>query len=213
MRDEFEKELQDILIGFDRQPEAGAWDEIKWRIQGRVFSFLSPSVFLWGTVAILLGGWMWWQLGPSTPLEQKNKPVPIENDLFRVHTVYSMDKKGEWQLSSIDTVILDEALYAVFKTGRSLFKRNCGVCHAVDMITRASGPALGGITQLRSREWLYAFTRNSQAMIAAGDPIALEVWNKWKPAVMTPFLSLTDEELKAIYAFIDIKTPGDFVPE
>jgi hypothetical protein len=44
MRDDFEKELQDVLSGFNREPDAGAWQAIEKRIGGRAFSFLNPPV-------------------------------------------------------------------------------------------------------------------------------------------------------------------------
>jgi cytochrome c2 len=212
MRDDFEKELQDVLSGFNREPDAGAWPAIQTRIEGRVFPFLNPQVFLWGTVAILLGGWLWWQWQPGFSDQPSDPPAQQSSRLIRVDTIYSRGPHGE-EIMEVDTVFFDEVAFALYKKGRQLFSKNCGICHATDMITNATGPALGGITKLRSREWLYAFTRNSQAMIAAGDPIAVEVWNRWKPAVMPSFLSLTDEELEAIYTFIDVKTPGGGVPE
>jgi hypothetical protein len=47
MRDDFEKELQDVLSGFNREPDAGAWQAIEKRIGGRAFSFLNPQVLMW----------------------------------------------------------------------------------------------------------------------------------------------------------------------
>jgi cytochrome c2 len=198
MRDDFEKELQDVLSGFNREPDAGAWQAIEKRIGGRAFSFLNPQVLMWGIVAILLGGGLWWQWRPSISEQHHEPSAQQRSRLIRIDTIYSSGSDGK-EIMEVDTIFFDEVAFALYKKGRQLFSKNCGICHAADMIMNATGPALGGITKLRSREWLYAFTRNSQAMIAAGDPIAVEVWNRWKPAVMPSFLSLTDEELEAIY--------------
>lgn len=211
MRDDFEKELQDVLSGFDRKPELGSWRMIKGRIQGNAVPLIRPSYFVWGIVVILLGAWLWFEQQPNFPKKQSIQPTSQSKEFIRIDTTYSIDRKGK-ETMSIDTVFFDTAIFALYKKGEQLYKK-CSVCHATDMVTRATGPALGGVTKIRSRDWLYDFTRNSQRMIAAQDPIALELWDKWKPAVMTSFPDLTDNDLEAIYAYIDIKTPGNFVPE
>lgn len=86
--------------------------------------------------------------------------------------------------------------------GEKLFDSHCANCHGT-LVSKLTGPALGGVTRKRSKEWLYAFTRNSQEMIASGDPEAVAVWKEWTPAIMTPFPDLTDEELSNIFGYID----------
>src|SRR5690348_12256406 len=75
--------------------------------------------------------------------------------------------------------------------GATLFKQKCTACHALN--SKVVGPALKGITEKRSEEWLIKWVRNSQAMIAAGDPEAVKIFNEFKPAVMTPFPELTED--------------------
>lgn len=87
--------------------------------------------------------------------------------------------------------------------GEKLFNAGCASCHNKDMKSKLTGPALGGITEKRSKEWLYEFTRNSQKMIASGDIQAVELWNEWKPTVMNSFPYLTDEELSSIFSYIE----------
>ena len=88
--------------------------------------------------------------------------------------------------------------------GKDLFKSYCAACHAKDMRSAATGPALGG-SQAR---WgddvaLYAWIRNSQALIADGHPRATELWNQYKPTVMTAFPNLTDDEIGSIMAYVN----------
>jgi hypothetical protein len=71
------------------------------------------------------------------------------------------------------------------------------------LVSQLTGPALGGVTRKRSKEWLYAFTRNSQEMIASGEEDAVALWKEWQPVVMTSFPDLTDEELSNIFGYID----------
>ena len=85
--------------------------------------------------------------------------------------------------------------------GKTLFRNYCAQCHAKDMKTAGTGPALGGTEDRWSdypREDLYGWIRNSQAMIQAGHPRAVELWEAWKPTVMTPWPNLTDEDIESI---------------
>ncbi|MEM6318865.1 MAG: c-type cytochrome [Bacteroidota bacterium] len=90
--------------------------------------------------------------------------------------------------------------------GKNLFKVNCASCHAKDMKSNLTGPALGGVEERWAdypQEDLYAWIRNSQAQIASGHPRATELWNEWKPVVMTNFVNLTDDQIANILAYID----------
>jgi hypothetical protein len=150
MRDDFEKELQDVLSGFNREPDAGAWQAIEKRIGGRAFSFLNPQVLMWGIVAILLGGGLWWQWRPSISEQHHEPSAQQRSRLIRIDTIYSSGSDGK-EIMEVDTIFFDEVAFALYKKGRQLFSKNCGICHAADMIMNATGPALGGITKLRSR--------------------------------------------------------------
>ncbi len=88
--------------------------------------------------------------------------------------------------------------------GKALFTANCASCHAKNMKTALTGPALGGAeAKWDSKENLYAWIRNSQAMIKKGHPRATELWNQYKPTVMTAFPKLTDEEIASMLLYID----------
>ena len=90
--------------------------------------------------------------------------------------------------------------------GKNLFKVNCASCHAKDMKSNLTGPALGG-TQERWADYpeedLYSWIRNSQALISTGHPRANELWSQWKPTVMTNFQNLTDDQIANILGYID----------
>lgn len=88
--------------------------------------------------------------------------------------------------------------------GKNLFKANCATCHARDMKSKLTGPALGGVEERWAdypQEDLYSWIRNSQALIAEGHPRAVELWNEWN-SVMTNF-NLTDEQIANILAYVD----------
>lgn len=95
--------------------------------------------------------------------------------------------------------------------GKTLFTANCASCHAKNMKSALTGPALGGVeAKWDSKDNLYAWIRNSQAMIKAGHPRAIEVWNQYKPTVMTAFPTLTDDDIASILVYIDGVNQGTY---
>lgn len=95
--------------------------------------------------------------------------------------------------------------------GKTLFLNNCASCHAKDMKTKLTGPALAGTEERWAsfpRTDLYKWIRNSQQLISTGHPRATELWNEWKPTVMTSFASLKDEEIENVLAFIKQQAEG-----
>ena len=90
--------------------------------------------------------------------------------------------------------------------GKTLFMNQCASCHNKNMKDDLTGPALAGLEERwanYSREELYNWIRNSQAMIASGHPRAVELWNRWKPTVMNSFPAFTDEEIESIFLYIN----------
>ena len=95
--------------------------------------------------------------------------------------------------------------------GATLFRNYCGSCHAKNMKDNLTGPALGGVEGRWGeypRQDLYAWIRNSQAMIAQGHPRAVAVWEEWKPTVMTNFPALTDLEIESLLLYINNQYEG-----
>jgi mono/diheme cytochrome c family protein len=98
--------------------------------------------------------------------------------------------------------------------GKVLFTNYCAACHAKDMKSALTGPALGGSEALwDTKENLYSWIRNSQGMIQAGHPRAVELWNKYKPTVMTAFPSLTDDEIASLLLYVDGVYTGTYPPK
>lgn len=90
--------------------------------------------------------------------------------------------------------------------GETLFKNYCASCHNKNMRDPLTGPALGEAEANWAeypREDLYTWIRNSQAMIEEGHPRATQLWNEWKPTVMTSFPALTDPQIENILAYIN----------
>ena len=87
------------------------------------------------------------------------------------------------------------------KAGEALFKANCTTCHLVQ--GKRVGPELMGMTTRHSEEWLIPWIKNSQAMIASGDEVAVALFEEWNRSVMTAFPQLSDDDVRNIIAYVD----------
>jgi mono/diheme cytochrome c family protein len=91
----------------------------------------------------------------------------------------------------------DEASIAA---GEQLFNTNCKTCHRVSQ--RLIGPPLAGVYERApSIDWIKNFVRNSSAVIASGDPYAVNLYNEYNKVMMTSF-PLKDEEIMNILGYI-----------
>ncbi|RZK82041.1 MAG: c-type cytochrome [Pedobacter sp.] len=88
--------------------------------------------------------------------------------------------------------------------GRKLFKDNCGSCH--QLTSNSTGPALTPKLTELDEAWAIKWIRNSPALIASGDPQAVEA-SKFSPAEMTAFPRLTDDQIKNIIAYAKAGEP------
>ena len=86
------------------------------------------------------------------------------------------------------------------KEGQALFKSKCTSCHAVQK--KLVGPALAGMTERHSEEWLVKWIHNSQALIASGDATAIALFEEYNKSVMTSFTDLSDDQIKNIIAYV-----------
>lgn len=87
------------------------------------------------------------------------------------------------------------------KEGETLFKSKCTTCHSVTR--NMVGPALAGMSERHSEEWLVSWIHNSQAMIASGDEVAVQLFADWNNLVMTSFTDLSEDQIKSIIAYVD----------
>lgn len=92
--------------------------------------------------------------------------------------------------------------------GKGLFAANCAQCHARNMKTKATGPALAGVEERWAdypQEDLYNWIKNSQKMITqVKHPRAVELWNEYQ-SVMQAFPNLSDDNIASILLYINEK--------
>ncbi|HVV54588.1 MAG TPA: cytochrome c3 family protein [Mucilaginibacter sp.] len=85
--------------------------------------------------------------------------------------------------------------------GKALFEAKCTTCHAIDR--QVIGPALGPqLTTETDDKWLTKWVQNNQALIAAKDPKALAIYNKFNQAGMTVFGDLSDADVTNILTYV-----------
>ncbi len=99
-------------------------------------------------------------------------------------------------------IVKDVATPETYKpTAEILFKANCASCHKCGQ--DYTGPALqGAVTRWKNKDLLYAFVRNSQAVIAE-DEYAKALFKKWNGTIMTPFNDLSNEQIDGILQYCD----------
>lgn len=108
-----------------------------------------------------------------------------------------------FQLSAADT-----------NAGKTLFTNQCATCHNKNMKDKLTGPALAGVEgRWESKAKLYAWIRNSQAVIASGDAYAVKLYNDYGKSQMTAFPNLTDADIDNILAYINGVVDGSLGPK
>lgn len=94
---------------------------------------------------------------------------------------------------------------ASIDAGAKLFKMNCKSCHKIDK--PATGPALKGVTERQSLEWLMTWIKNPEAVIKSGDAHAVEMFEEYG-SLMTAFPTLTDDDKLSILAYVEAWEPA-----
>ncbi|MCW3084772.1 MAG: c-type cytochrome [Bacteroidetes bacterium] len=100
--------------------------------------------------------------------------------------------------------------HAFAQGGDKIFKQNCAVCHSLGSNT-VTGPGLKDVfTRVPSEEWMHKWIKNNNALIAAGEPYAVKIFNDNKKTAMTVFASsLSDDDITAVMKYIkDYKEPA-----
>ena len=85
----------------------------------------------------------------------------------------------------------------------------CKACHTIGG-GKLIGPDLQGVTERRDEAWLIKFIQNSQALIDAGDPVAVQVFEEYNKIPMPPNPQLNEDQVKDLLLYIESggKIPG-----
>lgn len=86
------------------------------------------------------------------------------------------------------------------EAGKAIFESKCVSCHDLDR--KVVGPALRGVHQKRTGEWLVKWIRNNEALRKSGDKDAIAIYNEFGGAAMDNFESLSEGDVQNIIEFI-----------
>ncbi|MFT6097827.1 MAG: copper(I)-binding protein/cytochrome oxidase Cu insertion factor (SCO1/SenC/PrrC family) [Arenicella sp.] len=91
--------------------------------------------------------------------------------------------------------------------GENLFRTRCMSCHTLDgtLDSKAIGPDLLAVTINRDRQWLVDWLRNPEKMIKAGDPIAVNLYNRYNKILM-PDMNLGKADIADLLEYLDDRT-------
>lgn len=84
--------------------------------------------------------------------------------------------------------------------GKAIFTTRCASCHAVNK--QLTGPALAGVDQRHSMDWIVNFVHSSQTMVKAGDKEAVALFETFNKIPMPDHPDLKNEDIENIVAYI-----------
>ncbi len=84
--------------------------------------------------------------------------------------------------------------------GKQIFAARCAACHNINKTL--TGPALAGIDERRSIDWIVKFVHSSQSLISSGDKDAIEVFEKFNKIPMPDHSDLSEASVKSIVEYI-----------
>lgn len=84
--------------------------------------------------------------------------------------------------------------------GKAIFASRCAACHNVNKTL--TGPALAGVHERRSIDWIVKFVKSSQSLVRAGDKDAVALFEKFNKIPMPDHSDLSDDNIKSIVEFI-----------
>ena len=87
--------------------------------------------------------------------------------------------------------------------GKAIFTARCAGCHNVSKTL--TGPALAGVDQRRSMDWIVNFVQSSQSVIKKGDKDAIALFEKFNKIPMPDHTDLSADKIKSIVEYIKME--------
>ena len=137
----------------------------------------------------------------KTPAKQevkKETPKPAETATKIDLDAPTLDKQGIGRFK--DVKIAEKIDDAMAEKGHQIFKTNCTACHKFKK--RYVGPALKGVTKIRSAAWIMNMVTNAKEMLEK-DPIAKALITEYHAPMAQQ--NLTDEQVRALYEYLRTK--------
>ena len=84
--------------------------------------------------------------------------------------------------------------------GKAIFAARCASCHNVNKTL--TGPALAGLDERRSMDWIVKFVQSSQSLVKSGDKDAVAVFEKFNKIPMPDHSDLSADKIANIVDYI-----------
>jgi len=88
--------------------------------------------------------------------------------------------------------------------GKMIFTSRCASCHNVNKVV--VGPALAGVSDRHTEDWIIKFVHSSQTVIKGGDKTATDLYEKFNKVPMPDHTDLSATSIKSILAYIKAET-------
>ena len=134
---------------------------------------------------------------PAKEEVKKEAPKQTETTASFEEEKPTLDNKGIGPIKNVTLGAIDEVMAA---KGKEIFKANCTACHKIKK--KYIGPALKGVTKLRSPEWIMNMVLNTEEMLAK-DPVAKGLIAKYNAPMAKQ--TLTEEEVRSILEYFRLK--------
>lgn len=139
--------------------------------------------------------------GGTSEQNEPDASKATENEVAEVvetsATIDPMQDKGVGPVTSITLGEIDESLV---EKGKEIFKANCTACHKVEK--RFVGPAIGGVIERRTPEWIMNMILNPEGMVTENEQ-AKKLLAEYNAPMANQ--NLTEEEARAILEFFRTK--------
>ena len=133
----------------------------------------------------------------TTPARKERAPKKTEEKKEAVKVVEEIKSdisdKGVGPIKSVTLGDLDNALAA---KGKEIFKAKCTACHKNKK--RYIGPAISGVTERRSPEWIMNMMLNPEQMLAE-NPTAIALLKEYNAPMANQ--NLTEDDARAVLEF------------
>ena len=84
--------------------------------------------------------------------------------------------------------------------GKTIFASRCAACHNINKTI--TGPALAGVDERRSMDWIVKFVTSSQTLIKNGDKDAIALFEQFNKIPMPDHSDLNESQIKSIVDYI-----------
>lgn len=150
------------------------------------------------TISLIAVALLMFSCGNSEKEQKDNVKLGDYSETSERKEVASTDPMQNKGIGPVKTMSVSEEIDEEMATrGAELFKNMCSACHKMDK--KFVGPAVAGVTERRTHEWIMNMILNPEQMIKE-DPIAKKLLVESNMAVMAN-QNLKEDEARAILEY------------